>query len=335
MAADFADAIRRYHGIHWKGVFMELRDVLYETDERLAYITLNRPEKLNALSNNLRGELMEAMREAEADDQVGVIVLRAAGRSFSAGYDLTPARSAGDDLFVDPRSKLPRTGTTHPGNQQWARHVVMTNWTIWELAKPVVAQIQGHCLAGGTELASVCDFRIVADDAQIGYPPVRAMTTMDMMWTPWLLPPAKAREFAYMGDSFSGTEMERLGWANYAVVKEELGAFTEKFARRMAHVDNEMLMYSKRSVNRQYETMGIREGLHSGTEIQALSAMRAAGSEWGRRVRDEGLKAALEWRDGPFRDFRGAYESAPKDRPVAGMEPKKKSDQSDSGSGED
>ncbi len=300
----------------------EYSDILYETDGRLAYITLNRPEKLNALSNNLRAEVMDAMREAEHDNEVGVIILRANGRSFSAGYDLTPSRTADDDKFVSARSKLPDTGTTHPGANQWARHVVMTNWTIWELAKPVVAQIQGHCLAGGTELATSCDFRIVADDAQIGYPPVRAMTTMDMMWTPWHLSPAKAREFAYVGDSVSGTDMVTYGWANYAVPKDELGDFTEKFARRMAHIDNEMLMYSKRAVNRQYETMGIRQGLHSGTEIQALSSARSAASEWGRRVRDEGLKAALEWRDGPFRDFRGAYDSAPKERPVAGMDKK-------------
>ena len=301
---------------------MPYSDVLYEQSGRIATITLNRPEKLNALSNNLRGELMEAMRDAEADDEVGVIILKGAGRSFSAGYDLTPARSAESAEFVDKRSKLPQTGTTHPGATQWARHVVMTNWTIWELAKPVVCQIQGHCLAGGTELASVCDFRIVAEDASIGYPPVRAMTTMDMMWSPWLLPPAKAREFAYIGDSFSGREMWRLSWANYAVDKDELDDFAFKFAERMSHIDNEMLMYSKRSVNRQYETQGIREAIHSGTEIQALSAQRKAASVWGQKVRDEGLKAALEWRDGPFRDFRGAYDSAPKDRAVAGMEKK-------------
>ena len=307
---------------------MTYKDVLYETDDRLAFITLNRPEKLNALSNNLRGELMDAMREAEADDQIGVIVLRGAGRAFSAGYDLSPARQADSFDFVSPRSGLPDTGSTHPGAFQWARHVVMTNWIIWELAKPVVAQIQGHCLAGGTELATVCDFRICAKDAKIGYPPVRAMTTMDMMWTPWHMPPTKAREFAYVGDSFSGEDMERLGWATYAVETEDLDSFTEKFARRMSFVDNEMLMYSKRAVNRQYETMGIREALHSATEIQALSSGRAAAAEWGRRVRDDGLKAALEWRDGPFRDFRGAYDSAPKDRAVAGME---KSDEKPSG----
>ncbi len=299
----------------------EYQDILYETDGRLAYITLNRPEKLNALSNNLRGEVMHAMKEAEADREIGVIVLRGAGRAFSSGYDLSPARAAGEDSpYVDPRSMLPDDGSTHPGPMEWARHVVATNWIIWELAKPVVCQVHGYCLAGGTELATICDFRIVAEDAQIGYPPVRAMTTQDMMWTPWHMPMAKAREFAYVGDSFSGTEMERLGWANYAVPGDQLADFVERFARRMAHIDNDMLMYSKRAVNRQYEVMGIRTGLWSGTEIQGLSSYRPAAGEFGRRSREDGLKAALEWRDGPFRDFRGAYDSAPKDRPLAGTE---------------
>ena len=299
----------------------DYHDIIYETDERLAFITLNRPDKLNALSNNLRGEMIHAMKEAEADDEIAVIVLRGAGRAFSSGYDLSPARAAGEDsAYVDPRSLLPDSGSTHPGPMEWARHVVSTNLLIWDLAKPVVAQIQGYCLAGGTELATMCDFRIVAEDAQIGYPPVRAMTTMDMMWTPWHLPMAKAREFAYIGDSFSGSEMERLGWANYAVPAEQLADFTERFARRMGHIDNDMLMYSKRAVNRQYEMMGIRTGLISATEIQGLSTYRPAGGEFGRRSREEGLKAALEWRDGPFRDFRGAYDSAPKDRAVPGSE---------------
>jgi enoyl-CoA hydratase len=300
---------------------MSYSDILYEVDGRVAFVTLNRPEKLNALSNNLRGEMIDAMKEAEADPDVGTIVLRAAGRAFSAGYDLSPARAAGADSgYVNKHSLLPDTNTTHPGQQQWSRHVVMTNWTIWELAKPVIAQIQGYCLAGGTELATICDFRVVAEDAQIGYPPVRAMTTMDMMWAPWHLPPAKAREFAYVGDPVSGKEMERLGWANYAVPGDRLAEFTETFARRMAHIDNDMLMYSKRSVNRQYEAMGIRNGLMSGTDVEAMSKHRPAASEWGRHVREEGLKAALEWRDGPFRDFRGRYESAPKERPVAGTD---------------
>lgn len=298
---------------------MTYGNILYETDGRLAFITLNRPEKLNALSNDLRGELLHALKEAEADRSVGVIVLRANGRAFSAGYDLSPSRAAADDSrFVHPRSRLPDTGTTHPAHYDWSRHVLLANWTIWELAKPVVAQVHGYCLAGGTELASFCDFRIVADDAQVGYPPVRAMGTMDIMWAPWHLPMTKAREFAYVGDSFSGRDMAAMGWATYAVPATDLAAFTERFARRMANIDNDLLMYSKRSVNRQYEAMGIRSGLMSGTDVEAMSKHRPAAQEWNRRLRDEGLKAALEWRDGPFRDFRGAYATAPAERPVAG-----------------
>lgn len=297
-------------------------NVIYETDERLAYVILNRPEKLNPLSHALRGEVYDAMKEAEADPAIGVIILKANGRAFSAGYDLQPDVSEESD-FVSQRSRMPDTGSTHPQHYDWSRHAFMGHWVIWELAKPVICQIHGWCLAGGTELASMCDLRIVAEDARIGYPPVRAMGTMDMMWAPWFLPPAKAREFAYIGNSFSGTEMERLGWANYAMPADELDDFIKDFAFRMAHVDNEMLMYSKRAVNRQYETMGIREALHSGTEIQALSAQRAASAEWGRRVRDEGLKAALEWRDGPFRDFRGAYTDKHANREVAGTKKSK------------
>jgi enoyl-CoA hydratase len=300
---------------------MTYEDIKYEIDGRLAYVTLNRPEKLNALSNNLRGEMIHAMKEAEATPEVAVIVLRSAGRAFSAGYDLTPSRAATEaSPYVHPRSLLPDTGTTNPGPMEWSRHVVATNWQIWELSKPVIAQVHGYCLAGGTELASICDFRIVAEDAQIGYPPVRAMTTMDMMWAPWHLPMAKAREFAYIGDSITGAEMARLGWANYAVPAEDLAGFVQEFATRMGHIDNDMLMYSKRAVNRQYEVMGIRTGLWSGTEIQGLSSYRPAAGEFGRRSQKDGLKAALEWRDGPFHDFRGAYDSAPKTRSLAGSE---------------
>lgn len=297
---------------------MDYENILYETDGRIAYITLNRPEKLNALSNDLRGEMFHAMKEAEANREIGVIVLRANGRAFSAGYDLTPSPAVSP--YVHPRSKMPDTGTTHPAHYDWSRHVLLANWTIWELSKPVIAQIQGYCLAGGTELASFCDFRIVAEDAQVGYPPVRAMGTMDIMWAPWHLPMTKAREFAYVGDSFSGKDMAQMGWATYAVPPAELATFTEKFARRMAHIDNNMLMYSKRAVNRQYEAMGIRTGLMSGTDVEAMSKHRPEAGEWGKHVREGGLKAALEWRDGPFRDFRGAYASAPADRPIAGTE---------------
>jgi len=300
---------------------MTYENIMYEADGRVAYITLNRPEKLNALSNELRGELFHALKEAEADRAVGVIIIRGAGRAFCAGYDLSPSREAGDDSpYVNPRSLLPDTNTTHPAHYDWSRHVLMANWTIWELAKPVIAQIHSYCLAGGTELASFCDFRIVSDDSQIGYPPVRAMGTMDIMWAPWHLPMTKAREFAYVGDSFSGADMAEMGWATYAVPGDQLADFTERFARRLSNIDNDMLMYSKRAVNRQYEAMGIRNGLMSGTDVEAMSKHRPAAEDWNSRLREQGLKAALEWRDGPFRDFRAAKASQHAKRDVAGLD---------------
>ncbi len=295
---------------------MTYDNVTYETDGRVAIITMNRPNKLNALSNAHRGDIYDAMKEAEFDRDIGVIILKANGRAFCAGYDLAPEPE--ENPYVSKRSGMPDTGSTHPQHYDWSRHALMGHWTIWELAKPVIAQIHGYCLAGGTELASMCDMRIVTPDARVGYPPVRAMGTMDMMWAPWFMPPAKAREFAYTGDWFSGEEMVSYGWANYAVDADDIDDFTMKFATRMGHIDNDLLNYNKRAVNRQYEIMGIRTGLMSGTDVEALSKHRPAASEWGRHVREDGLKAALEWRDGPFGDFRGERESAPKKRALAG-----------------
>ena len=299
---------------------MTYNNIIYDTDDRLAFITMNRPEKLNALSHALRGEVYDAMKEAEADPAIGVIILKGAGRAFSAGYDLAPNPDEQSD-FVSQRSKMPDTGSTHPQHYDWSRHALMGHWLIWELAKPVIAQIHGWCLAGATELSSMCDMRMVADDARVGYPPVRAMGTMDMMWAPWFMKPGKARAFAYTGDWFSGEEMADFGWATFAKPKDELEDFTIKYARRLGHIDNDQLNYNKRAVNRQYEIMGIRTGLMSGTDVEAMSKHRPAASEFGRRSREFGLKAALEWRDGPFGDFRGEYESAPKSRPLAGSSP--------------
>ncbi len=283
----------------------EYEQILYEPKGPIAYLTLNRPEKLNALSNELRGEMVHALKEAEFDAAVGVVVIRGAGRAFSSGYDIGGGRAAGESSpFVHHRSRLPDVGSTRPGPSEWAHHVNETNWLIWNLYKPVIAQVHGYCLAGGTELASICDFRLVAEDARIGYPPVRAMTTMDMMWAPWHLPMAKAREMAYLGDTMTGEEAARWGWANRAVPAGELDETVEWFAGRLAQIDHEMLTFSKRSVNRAYEIMGIKTALDAGADIQALSAMRPMGGVFGRISQKYGLKEALEWRDGPFGDGR-------------------------------
>jgi enoyl-CoA hydratase len=135
---------------------------------RVRRITMNRPEKRNALNNLMRTEIFDVLQAADRDPDISISIIRGAGMSFSAGYDLA----------ADNRIDQPYHSASGPG--QWSRHVVEGWFSIWDLAKPVIAQVHGYCLAGGTELATACDVVYVADDAQIGYPPVRLMSPPDM-----------------------------------------------------------------------------------------------------------------------------------------------------------
>jgi enoyl-CoA hydratase len=279
--------------------------------DRHGIIQLNRPEKMNALSHNLRAELFHALKDFELDETVKVIIIRGSGRAFSAGYDLSGISQTQDVReYVERRSGLPNVGPIHPGQGQWPQHLLSGYWQIWELTKPVIAQVHGYCLAGGSELATMCDLMFVAEDAIIGYPPVRAMTSVDIIYHPWHMHQKKARELLYTGDSVTGVEAVELGWANRAVPVDRLCEATEAFAERIANVDSPMLQMTKRQVNRVYEIMGIRTSLAVGADIQALSAVRPGGGEFGRVAREKGLKAALDWRDRPFGDYGTAPSSA-------------------------
>ena len=239
----------------------EYEDILYETRGRLAIVTLNRPEKMNALSHRLRAELFDALKVAEADDGVHVVIIRGAGRTFSAGYDITPVPNLSESDYLDHRSGLPSVGPIHPGQGQWPQHLLSGYWQIWELTKPVIAQVHGYALAGGSELASMCDLMYVAEDAIIGYPPVRAMTTVDILYHPWHMGMRKARELCYTGDSVTGLEAVELGWANRAFPVEQLAEETEKMGERIANIAPDMVQMSKRGLNRAYEVMGFRTAL--------------------------------------------------------------------------
>jgi len=251
-------------------------------------LTMNRPDKRNALSNALRSEIFSALEAADSDPDVRVIILRGAGPCFSSGYDLSapgalPYQTAG-------------------GQGQWARHVVEGCFRIWDLATPVIAQVHGWCLAGGSELAVACDLVYVAEDAKIGYPAVRTISPPDNQYHAWICGMRPAMEMMLTGDSMSGVEAVRLGFANRAFPVQTLDDEVLAMAGRVAQVDPELAQLNKRVVHRQMEAMGLRAGLRAGTELMALGLQTAASRNYLVALQ-ENLKAALNARDAKFGDY--------------------------------
>jgi enoyl-CoA hydratase len=262
-------------------------------------VTLNRPEKRNALNNPLRTELFQALNEADRDDTVRVSIIRGVGKCFSAGYDLAQNSQEGQPYF------------TAGGDGQWARHVVQGWFNIWDLAKPVIAQVHGYCLAGATELATACDLVYVADDAQIGYPPVRLMSPPDMQFYPWLVGLRNAMELMLTGDPISGAEAARMGFANRSFPLKELEARVLEIAERISKIPTELQQLNKRAVHRTMEIMGMRAAIRAGTEIQALGFHQRSSEEY-REELSQGLTRAFDLRDSKFGDYR--TKKAPKNR---------------------
>jgi enoyl-CoA hydratase len=255
-------------------------------------ITLNRPEKRNALNHALRGGIIRALEAADADPDVRVMIVRGAGSSFSAGYDLGGGNEG---------QELP--WYTAGGDGHWPRHVTGGWMGIWDLAKPVIAQVHGYCLAGGSELATCCDLVYMAEDAQMGYPAVR-FGVPDMHFHPWFLGMRKAMEMMVTGDSVSGVDAARLGWANAAVPFEELEQTVLDVAGRITNVPPELVQLNKRVVHRQMEAMGLRTGIRAGTELCALGTHTRAMAEFIASTQQKGLTATLQERDSPFGDYR-------------------------------
>jgi enoyl-CoA hydratase len=254
-------------------------------------LTLNRPDKRNALSNALRGQVFAALEAADDDPQVRVTILRGAGTCFSAGYDL--GGGAGP----------PYPFHTAGGAGHWSRHVVEGCFRVWDLAKPVIAQVHGWCLAGGSELATACDLVYVAEDAQIGYPPVRMMSPPDNQFHPWLCGLRPAMEMMLTGDAIDGIEAVRVGFANRAFPAGRLEAEVLAMAERVAKIPTDVQQMNKRSVHRAMEIMGLRAAIRAGAEIQALALTTASSRETFARFRD-GVAQALDARDAAFGDYR-------------------------------
>jgi enoyl-CoA hydratase len=259
--------------------------------EMVRRLTLNRPGKRNALSNGLRTQLFAALREADADPAVRVVVVRGAGSCFSAGYDLAQ----------DPNDPLPWPITRADGG--WARHVLHGWFEMMDLATPVIAQVHGFCLAGGTELATACDLVYVAHDAQIGYPPVRSMSSPDMAWHVWLLGMRRAMEAMLTGDSMTGDESVDAGFANRAFDAAELDDRVLEIAARVAKLPPDLQALNKRVVHRAMEAMGMRDGMRATADINALGFHQRSSRDYFAQFAN-GVTTALSERDRQFGDYR-------------------------------
>jgi enoyl-CoA hydratase len=269
------------------------------TDGRVGRITLNRPEKLNALSRELFTELNEALHDMEADHSIRVIVLRGAGRAFCAGYDLTGGGGGRSYKFRDDSGRM--LAMNMRTSIQQNTEVLMY---LWNMAKVTISCIHGFAAAGGCELAMMADLVVAADDANIGHPGHRGLGVArnGMIW-PLVIGMRKAKELSYTGEYITGEEAQQIGMINYAWPEAELEERTIAFADRIAIASADHLGILKVNMNRFYENMGIYSSVRSSTEQDAMAQFTEFAYGWQDQLRENGLKEALAWRDGPYKEL--------------------------------
>ena len=278
---------------------MDYEVIIYEVERGRARITLNRPEKLNALSIQLQEELNHALWAADNDDRVHTVILRGAGRAFSAGYDLTPRPIA----ERDPDDHT-REGRSFDDDAWRMEHSQRLRMAIFDMHKPVIAQIHGYCVAGGTDVALLCDMIIAADDTLIGFPPARAQGALpNNMWL-YNVGPQWAKRLMLSGDFVTGADAAKIGLVLKAVPLDLLEQEVEGLADRLSMIDTELLSANKRIINIGLEIMGARTLQRIATENDARAHLAPSVAEFGARSREHGLKAALQWRDTKFGDQR-------------------------------
>lgn len=268
---------------------MAFENIILEKRDKIATITLNRPEKLNALSAGLLAELDVALTGLDDDRSARVVIIKGAGRAFSVGYDVEPStperREGAADIAAD-RRRL---------NKNVAR------WQqIWCLSKPVIAQVHGYCIAGASHMASVCDLTIVAEDAVIAPRATAGPLGVAMSAPLWcqLVGLKKTKEIVYViGKTLDGREAERIGWANKAVPADKLDDETNALAQQIAETPLDILEIQKIMLNRYAEMSGISTAMQYAVDLDAFSHFTQPAQQFKKMVRERGLQQAKkDWR---------------------------------------
>jgi enoyl-CoA hydratase len=282
-----------------------------ERDGPIGRIILNSPEKRNPLGYERLLQIEMAAKLLELDREVRVIIIKGQGPCFSGGYDMTPVKKG------ERQRNMPPGGYIDPARdrlwQSYDLEHARVYMTLFDLQKPVIAQIHGACLAGATELAGFCDLRVVADDAKIGWPVGRNWSPGNLQYIPWLVGMTRAKYYMFTCEPMNGIEAFEAHWASEHVPADRLEERTEELAQQIALTPTDLIMMTKRSINRQFEIMGFRTGIAASVDLLAVASFReqglyarrsdqggSGGDEFMERSHRDGLKSALKWREETF-----------------------------------
>lgn len=283
---------------------MSMDKVLYEKDGRIARVTLNRPDVMNAIDDELPDLLQAAVKRAEADPEVHVIILAGAGRGFCGGYDLTyyaEGNGSGQVTQDMPWDPMKDYAFMWENTQKFM--------SLFRCHKPVICKVHGPAVAGGSDIALCCDLVVMAEDAQIGYMPARVWgCSTTAMWV-YRLGPEKAKRMLFTGDKISGVEAAEMGLVLKAVPAEQLDSEVEALAERMASVPVNQLMMQKMVINQTIEQLGINQTQRLATVLDGITRHSPEGIAFKERSEQVGWKQAVDERD------RGTYDWT-KDRPI-------------------
>lgn len=267
----------------------ELRSIAYETRGRVAYLTLNRPERLNAIDDAMPREIARAVESANDDPAVHVIVVSGAGRAFCAGYDLKDYAERGvatQDAVWDPIADF-----------RMMKRNTDDFFSLFRSLKPTIAKVHGYAVAGGSDIALSCDLVVMAEDARIGYMPSRVWgCPTTAMWV-YRLGAERAKRMLFTGDTIDGRQAADWGLVVEAVPAAELDAHVDALAERIAGVPTNQLAMQKLMINQAYDNMGLAGTQLLATLFDGITRHSPEGRWFQAFAAEHGFTEAVRWRD--------------------------------------
>ena len=289
------------------------RPVDYTEKGSIAIITLNRPERLNTLTEAMIAGVADGIDAATASKAVRSVIIRGAGRTLTAGYDLTPdGIDEMEDAWSSPYdapSPQPRPGAWDPvRDHQFMGRNVKRFMKIWECPKPVLGQIHGWAIGGATDLILCCDLLFMASDAHIGYAPSRIFGTPTTMLWVYRLGLEHAKQFLLSGDAIDAATAHRIGLVSHVCPPDELSERVEAHARRFEHIPANQLALNKLLINQAFENMGLRTTQLLGTLFDGITRHTEEAYRWVESFDTKGFRQVIAERDAPFGDYGAAPE---------------------------